>query len=107
MEHAMSRPKTYTLSARELDAIKAREFIRGSALTVAHYHSVWGDDNLAIAFSDLVRSNISRTKPDPKKYSAVVVALCERYDIELQGDREIIELVYEATIKQRGAGIAS
>ncbi len=90
------------LSPQQLDEIKRREFVRGSAVAVAHHMSVWDDDNLMIAYTDLVRSNIKKQKPDPEKVAEVVAALCERYDIELQGNRELIELVYESTINCGG-----
>ncbi len=82
-----------------------RGFIRGSAVTVAHHMCVWHDTNLALAFNDVVVNHIKGEKPDVAKYAAVVTALCERYDVELQGDREIISMVYETTIA-REAGRA-
>jgi hypothetical protein len=80
-----------------------RGFIRGSAVTVAHHMCAWHDDNLALAYNDLVVSHIKGEKPDAAKYAAVVAALTTKYDVELQGDREILELVYEPTIAREAA----
>lgn len=102
MELAMARPKIFTLSAKELDDIKRRAFVRGSAVTVASYACALSDDALLMWLQAHVRTCVKRQPANPAEVERMVSAICERYGVELRGTRELIRAVYEPTIARGG-----
>ena len=80
---------------KKLKDAEGAGFIKGSALTVAHYAAALSDDALLMWLQAHVRAHVQRQPTDAAEVEKMVTAICERHGVELRGTRELIELVYE------------